>query len=173
LPDRSIVYHVDQGDIFRVHQALGDKFCLSGGVPNYLLAFGTPDEVRRHCRRVIDGVARDGGYIMDASAIVQNDARVENIRAMTDATLECGAYSRGHATAASAAGGPRPKAEDAKPDAFVRRTVGRRPPGVCTPWPEMRAKLPRIQGDERLCQRIWERIDALGSMYVWWIAMAF
>jgi uroporphyrinogen-III decarboxylase len=173
LPDRSIVYHVDQGDILRVHKALGHKFCLSGGVPNYLLAFGTPEEVRGHCRRVIDGVGRDGGYIMDASAIIQNDARVENVRAMTDATLDYGVYSRGHATPALTAGGPKPKAEDARPDTFVCRTVGRRPPGTCTPWSEMRAKLPGIQGDEALCQRIWESIDALGSMYVWWIAMAF
>ncbi len=73
LPDRSIVYHVDQGDIFKVHRALGHKFCLSGGIPNVLLAFGTPDDVRACCKKVIDGVARDGGYIMDASAIMQND----------------------------------------------------------------------------------------------------
>ena len=41
---------------------------------------------------VIDGVARDGGYIMDASAIVQNDAKIENMRAMTDFTREYGVY---------------------------------------------------------------------------------
>ena len=46
LPDLSIVYHVDRGDIFEVHRAVGHKFCLSGGIPNDLLAFGTPDEVR-------------------------------------------------------------------------------------------------------------------------------
>ena len=46
LPERSIVYHVDRGDIFEVHKAVGDKFCLSGGIPNDLLAFGTPDDVR-------------------------------------------------------------------------------------------------------------------------------
>ncbi len=39
LPDQSIVYHVDQGDIFEAHEVLGDKFCLSGGIPNFLLAF--------------------------------------------------------------------------------------------------------------------------------------
>ena len=33
-----------------------------------MLAFGTPDDVRECCRKIIDGVARDGGYIMDASA---------------------------------------------------------------------------------------------------------
>ncbi|MCD6395234.1 MAG: hypothetical protein J7M40_17250 [Planctomycetes bacterium] len=92
LPDGGIIYHVDTGDIFKVHKKLGHKFCLSGGVPNYLLSYGTPDEVRDVCRKIIDGVAKDGGYIMDASAIIQNDAKVENIKAMTDFTREYGAY---------------------------------------------------------------------------------
>jgi len=92
LPDQAIVYHVDKGDIFEVHKAIGHKFCISGGIPNFLLAYGTADEVRDYCKKVIDGVARDGGYIMDASAIVQNDAKVENIKAMTDFTREYGVY---------------------------------------------------------------------------------
>lgn len=92
LADGSIVYHVDMGDIFKVHKAIGHKFCISGGIPNYLLGIGTPDEVRDYCKKVIDGVAGDGGYIMDASAIVQNDAKVENIKAMTDFTREYGVY---------------------------------------------------------------------------------
>jgi len=92
LPDQSIVYHVDMGDIFEVHKAIGHKFCISGGIPNYLLSLGTEDEVRDSCKKVIDGVARDGGYIMDASAIIQNDAKVENVKAMTDFTREYGVY---------------------------------------------------------------------------------
>lgn len=92
LPAGSIIYHVDQADIFEVHEALGDKFCLSGGIPNFVLGYGTPDEVREHCKKVIDGVARDGGYIMDASAIVQDDGKVENMQAMTDFTREYGVY---------------------------------------------------------------------------------
>jgi hypothetical protein len=92
LPEKSIVYHVDQADIFEVHKVLGEKFCISGGIPNFLLSFGTPQEVRDYCKKVIDGVARDGGYIMDASAIMQNDTKVENIKAMTEFTREYGAY---------------------------------------------------------------------------------
>ena len=92
LPASSIVYHVDMADIFEVHKAIGHKFCISGGIPNYLLSRGTPDEVRDCCKKVIDGVCRDGGYIMDASSIVQNDAKVENIKAMTDFTREYGVY---------------------------------------------------------------------------------
>ncbi len=92
LPDKSIVYHVDQGDIFKVHKAIGHKFCISGGIPNFLLSYSTPEKVRECCKKVIEGVAGNGGYIMDASAIVQDDAKVENIKAMTEFTREYGVY---------------------------------------------------------------------------------
>jgi uroporphyrinogen-III decarboxylase len=92
LPAGSIIYHVDRGDIFKAHATLGDKFCLSGGIPNVVLSYGTPDEVRACCRKVIDGVAGDGGYILDAGAIMQNDTSVENIRVMTEFTREYGVY---------------------------------------------------------------------------------
>ncbi|MBP7749636.1 MAG: hypothetical protein KA323_02975 [Planctomycetes bacterium] len=92
LPEKSIIYHVDRGDIFNAHKALGGKFCLSGGIPNAMLAYNSPNEVRACVKKVIEGVARDGGYIMDASAIVQDDARVENMRAMTEAAREYGQY---------------------------------------------------------------------------------
>jgi len=92
LPDASIIYHVDKDDIFEVHEKIGHKFCISGGIPNYLLSMGTAQEVRESCRKVIDGVAADGGYIMDASAIIQNDAKVENMKAMTEFTRDYGVY---------------------------------------------------------------------------------
>ena len=92
LPAGSVVFHVDRSDIFEAHRVLGDKFCISGGIPNTLLSIGAPEEVRDYCKKVIDGVARDGGYVMDASAIVQNDARVENVKALTDFTREYGQY---------------------------------------------------------------------------------
>jgi methoxylated aromatic compound---corrinoid protein Co-methyltransferase len=92
LPEKSIIYHCDQDDIFEVHKKIKHKFAISGGITNYLLSYGTPDEVRTHCKKVIDEVAQDGGYIMDASAIVQNDGSIENIKAMTDFCREYGVY---------------------------------------------------------------------------------
>ncbi len=93
LPDASIVYHVDRGDIFKTHEILGHKFCLSGGIPNFELAYGKPDQVRAIVKKVIEGVAQEGGYIVDASATMQNDVSIENLRAMTDAAREYGVYS--------------------------------------------------------------------------------
>ncbi len=92
LPEGSIVYHVDKADIAEVHRVLGDKFCLSGGVSNTLLARGTADEVRANCKKVIDIAGRDGGYILDAEAIVQNDAKIENMKIMTDFARDYGVY---------------------------------------------------------------------------------
>jgi len=92
LDDGSIVYHVDKGNIFDVHKAIGHKFCLSGGISNTLLGYGTEEEVRQCCKKVIDEVAKDGGYILDAEAIIQNDAKVENIKAMTDFVRDYGVY---------------------------------------------------------------------------------
>ncbi len=92
LPERSIIYHVDKGDIFEVHKQVGEKFAISGGIPNDLLAFGLPGEVKDYCKKVIQTVGRDGGYILDAGAIVQSDAKPENIKAMTEAALEYGVY---------------------------------------------------------------------------------
>jgi len=91
LPAGSIIYHVDRGDIFLAHQIFGDKFCLSGGIPNDLF-HREPEEVKAYCKKVIDGVAQDGGYIMDAGAIIQNDARVDCIQALTEFTREYGQY---------------------------------------------------------------------------------
>jgi hypothetical protein len=168
LPAGSIVYHVDQGDIFKAHRVLGEKFCLSGGVPNVLLAYGTPEEVRRQCRKIIDGVAGRGGYIMDASAIVQNDAKVENIKAMTDFTREYGVYSQGHSQPAAA---PQPSTAEKKPP--IVPAPGRKLPGVCTPWAERRQQWSSLPGDERIVEQVWQHTDSLANMYIWQVLLSF
>lgn len=174
LPDQSIVYHVDQGDVIKARDALGDKFCLSGGVPNTLLAASRPEEVRRRVKEIIDGVAQNGGYIMDASAIVQNDATVENVRAMTEATLEHGVYSQGHSAAELTPGGPRPKPDDARPGAFLPNPSAEKPqPGECYAWSKKRSEIAEIKGDEDLCRRIWQDVDALGNAFIWQMLVSF
>jgi len=167
LPDGSIVYHVDRADIFEAHRVLGQKFCLSGGISNYLLSYGTPDEVRDNCKKVIDGVAGDGGYVMDASAIVQNDGDVDNVRAMTEFTREYGVYdgTPDDVPPIPEAPGAVTPIADGKPSA--------KKPGACLPWEEIAKELPPITGDQDLVRRIWEDIDALGHMYIWHCLLSF
>ena len=175
LPDGSIVYHVDQGDIFEVHKKLGGKFCLSGGIPNFLLGYRSPDEVRDYCKKVIDGVAGDGGYIMDASAIMQNDTKVENVQAMTAAAREYGVYSSSPST------GPvvKPCERGATPpegDAsygMSSRSAPKILPGVCIPWEDRAKEIPEISGDEGIVRDIWEANDSLGYTYIWQCLLSF
>ena len=176
LPDRSIVFHCDQDDIFHVHRKLHDKFALSGGIPNVLLSFGKPDEVRAFCRRVIDEVARDGGYIMDAGAIMQDDTSIENMRVMTQTAREHGVYSAGsykppvaHAAVRSAGLGGGPQ----KLNGMKGRPQPRVRPGVCFPWEERVKELPEITGSPELIRKIWEDIDAFGNMYIWQLLLSF
>ncbi|HJN08977.1 MAG TPA: uroporphyrinogen decarboxylase family protein [Pirellulaceae bacterium] len=174
LPDRSIVYHLDQGDIYKTRDALGDKFCLSGGVPNTLLSLGEPADVRKRCLELIEGIAQDGGYIMDASAIVQNDATVENMRVMTETTLEHGVYSRGHSGGSLTAGGPRPLPTDAKPGTFLAAPSEEKPqPGECYAWRKKKAEIGTIEGDEDVCQKTWQEMDALGNAFIWQLLLSF
>jgi hypothetical protein len=162
LPEKSIIFHADKTDVFKAHRALGHKFCISGGIPNELLMFGTPDEVRARCKKVIDEVAQDGGYIMDAAALVTNDVKRENIEAMVEFTKEYGVYSQG-----SYRGGIEDlkKIKRAKPTTEFK--TGKRKPGTCIPWEERRTEFPPITGDEALVRKTWEMIDGLGYAFCW------
>ncbi len=162
LPAGSIIYHIDRGDPKLCAQKLGRKFCLSGGVPNALLAFGTPEEVRAKCKELIDTCGQDGGYIMDASAILQSDARVENVRAMTEFTREYGVYS---AAPSSAPPPPPPEERCAMPD------FG--PPRGCFRWEEKLREIPAIQGDAELCRRVWNDLDAFAYTWIWHLVLSF
>jgi hypothetical protein len=165
LPDASIVFHVDRGDLFETHRKIGHKFCLSGGVPNTLLSYGTPDAVRACCKRIIDEVAADGGYIMDASAIMQDDTSVENMRALTDFTREYGIYS-------SSSGSLRPCDGRDFTGATPIKSV-HHAPGTVTPWAEKKTELPAGIENEPLLERIWSQTDAQAYMFVYQCLLSF
>jgi len=175
LPEKSIVYHVDSGDIFKTHQTIGHKFCLSGGIPNTLLSYGTPDEIRTRCKKVIDEVARDGGYIMDASAIIQNDATIENMRVLTDFTREYGVYSDGSSALLDlvAQNIPAPGTNFGSNYGMGSRINPSNKAGLCIPWEEKRKEIPSINGDEPLVKQIWEDVDSFGNMFIWQCLLSF
>lgn len=173
LPDRSILYHVDRGNIFQAHRILHHKFPLSGGIPNGLLSYGKPEEVRAYCRKVIDEVAQNGGYILDASAIMQNDTSIENLRAFTEAGREYGVYSSSPYELNQPLKIPSDGAASSQLQGLVHRTQTRTQPGVCFPWEQKVRELPEITGDKELLRRIWENIDALGNTFIWQCLLSF
>jgi uroporphyrinogen-III decarboxylase len=170
LPAGSIIFHIDRDRPSEVHRVLGKRFALSGGVPNTLLAFNSPEEVKAHCRHLIETIGAEGGYIMDASAIMQNDATIENLRAMTDATVECGVYRSPSSPAAKVA--PEVVAPPASglPE-WVRAPRAR--PGVCIPWEGKLRELPPILGDAEIPRRVWEENEGLAYLYIWHVLLSF
>lgn len=175
LPDRSIVFHCDQDDLFEVHRRLHDKFALSGGVPNVLLSFGQPDEVRTFCKRVLSEVAADGGYIMDASAIMQDDTSIENLRVLTETTREYGVYSAPNFNPAILPPADLPSSMASRQQvAGLGKGAGPAlRPGTCYPWEDKVRELPEITGDKDLVRRVWEDIDAFGNVYIWQLLLSF
>jgi uroporphyrinogen-III decarboxylase len=176
LPDRSILFHCDQDDVFEVHRKLHDKFAISGGIPNVMLSFGKPEEVRDFCLRVVREVAKEGGYIMDAGAIMQDDTSIENMKVMTQVCREHGGYSAGsYKTPVTTPPSELPAsvADRLKLKGLAGRPAPRIAPGVCYPWEEKVKELPEITGDKELVKRIWEQIDGFGNMYIWQLLLSF
>lgn len=91
MPKGKIIYHVAQTDLVKAKAVLGDTACIMGNVPNIMMHAGTPDDVKEYCKWAIDVAGKDGGYIMD-TAVMLDEAKPENLKAMIDFTKEYGVY---------------------------------------------------------------------------------
>jgi uroporphyrinogen-III decarboxylase len=91
LPRGKFTAGFDATDIFRAKEILKDHCCISGNVPVSLLQAGTKDEVIAYCKKLIDVVGKDGGYILSPRTSVE-EVKPENLKAMIDFTKEYGVY---------------------------------------------------------------------------------
>ena len=94
IPKGKAIYIFESTDIFKAKEILGDRVCIRGNVPAALLCTTTPQEVRDYCKKLIDVVGKGGGFIMDGSIGIPDEAKPENVKAMADFTREYGVYSR-------------------------------------------------------------------------------
>jgi uroporphyrinogen-III decarboxylase len=51
--------------------------------------------VRSYCKRLIEKIGAGGGFILSSGCSIPANAKVENIRAMTEAVEEWGWYASG------------------------------------------------------------------------------
>ena len=156
LPEGGIIYHLDKGDPFLAAKKLKPKFAVSGGLPYEALSWGSPDEVRAQMKTLFSALKGDGGYILDATALMLSDIRPENIRAAVDYTMEHGVYSQ------SSPGLPM-----GKPGAVNVIPPGSRPPNICRPWEAEKEGYGRLSGDIDLVRSQWEKNDAAAYNYLW------
>jgi uroporphyrinogen-III decarboxylase len=91
LPKEAVTWWFDQTDMARAKKVLGDKACIIGNVPTSLLMTGTPQEVKEHCRNLIEICGPGGGYILSGGANIDK-GNPDNLRAMMEAVKEYGIY---------------------------------------------------------------------------------
>ena len=91
LPKGKVLVRFDTTDVFRAKEILGDHMCICGNMPVSVLQVGTPEEVKSHCKKLIDVVGKDGGFIMCTRSVL-DEAKPENVKTWIDFTKEYGVY---------------------------------------------------------------------------------
>jgi hypothetical protein len=91
LPRGKVLGYFDNSNILRVKEVLGNHLCIMGNVPPSLLQTGSPQDVREHCKHLIDNVGKGGGYIMAPRSAI-DEVKPENLKTMIDFTKEYGVY---------------------------------------------------------------------------------
>jgi hypothetical protein len=149
---------------------------LSGGIPNTLLSYGKPDEVRAHVRRRSSTAWRaTAGTSWTPARSCRTTPAVENLRALTEAAREYGVYSAtpSDSSVVGAISTPHDGSDISGLKALEGWPPSAVPPGVCFPWETKVQELPEISGDKELLRRIWQNIDSLGNTYIWQCLLSF
>ena len=80
-------------DLATLKKKHGKDIVFCGGIDTHrLLPFGSPEDVRKEVRRVIDLLAPGGGFMLGAVHTIMNDVPAENVLAMVDAVEAYGRY---------------------------------------------------------------------------------
>jgi uroporphyrinogen-III decarboxylase len=91
LPKGKAIWLFDRTDMQRAKVTVGQTCCIAGNVPLDVLCTGTPDDVVRYCKELIDTAGKDGGFILSTGAGMQG-AKPKNIAAMVDFSTKYGVY---------------------------------------------------------------------------------
>ena len=65
--------------------------CIMGNVPPLYYRWWTTQDVENYCKKLIDIVGKDGGFII-APRSTPDEAKPENLKAMVDFTMKYGVY---------------------------------------------------------------------------------
>jgi hypothetical protein len=95
LPKGKTIAWLDRTDIFKAKEEIGDRICLKGNIPASLFVAGTSIQMEEYCKKLIDIVGEGGGFIIDGAVSgIPDEARPENVKAMTKTTKTYGVYRK-------------------------------------------------------------------------------
>lgn len=92
LPEGKVILWFDKTDLSKVKEVVGDKYCIAGGILSSLLIGGTPEKVKKHMEETIKKYKPGGGYIVSTEFNGMGDAKIENVKAMTETVMKYGQY---------------------------------------------------------------------------------
>lgn len=76
-----------------VKEKYGNKICVMGNVDvTNVLPLGTVEDTVKDVKRCIEEAASGGGYILSSSNSIHNAVKIENFKAMIEATKKYGKY---------------------------------------------------------------------------------
>ncbi|OGN94884.1 MAG: hypothetical protein A2Y89_01035 [Chloroflexi bacterium RBG_13_51_18] len=91
FPKGKMLARFDTTDIYRAKEILKDHICIEGNVPSSLLQVGTVQQVKDHCKNLIDVCGKGGGYILSPRSST-DEVNPANLKAMIEFTKEYGKY---------------------------------------------------------------------------------
>lgn len=91
FPKGKILARLDTTDIYKAKDILKGHTCIQGNVPSTILQTGTVDDVKAYCKKLIDDIGKDGGFILSPRSST-DEVKPENFKAMIDFTHEYGVY---------------------------------------------------------------------------------
>lgn len=87
FPKGKVVWWFDRTDMAHAKETVGKVACIMGNFPAALLCASTPDDVRAHCRNLMEIMSPGGGYIFSTGANLE-EAKPENVKAMIETAKE-------------------------------------------------------------------------------------
>ncbi|MBN1644160.1 MAG: hypothetical protein JW856_05020, partial [Dehalococcoidales bacterium] len=95
LPARMCVCELDdRTNIFEAREILKNHMCVAGNVPGTLLSRGTATETESYCKKLIEKIGKDTGFILSTGCVLPADCKLENFKAMVRTARDYYPYAR-------------------------------------------------------------------------------
>ncbi len=91
VPKGKVIYMFEKVDMKKAKETVGQVACICGNVPTSTLMYSTKEQVENETKKLLDICAPGGGFIMDASIVIDK-CNKENLHAMFDTALKYGSY---------------------------------------------------------------------------------
>ncbi|MHA1149559.1 MAG: uroporphyrinogen decarboxylase family protein [Promethearchaeota archaeon] len=92
LPKHSGFFHLDQADLPKVREIIGDHFCLMGNLQPAITTGSGPDIVYKETKKLIETCGKEGGYIVATGCEAPATIPIENYYAVKRAIKDHGYF---------------------------------------------------------------------------------